>query len=126
MRRIIAKVIVFPLVVSFLTISTLAPIMEAKVIDTQSVLSNHVESPQDTLQAFLDRSDVCDQLISFGVDPEYARERVASLTDQELRLLQGKINDLPAGGDVLAVIGIVFVVLLILELVGVTNIFNKI
>jgi hypothetical protein len=36
------------------------------------------------------------------------------------------MQDLPAGGSALAVIGVVFLVLLILELVGVTNIFTKI
>ena len=38
----------------------------------------------------------------------------------------GKIDQQIAGGDILAVIGIVFVVLLILELVGVTDIFKSI
>ena len=35
-------------------------------------------------------------------------------------------KNLPAGGDVIAVIGVVFLVLLILELVGVTNVFNRV
>jgi hypothetical protein len=33
---------------------------------------------------------------------------------------------MPAGGSVLAVVGVVFIVLLILELTGVIDIFNKI
>jgi hypothetical protein len=41
-------------------------------------------------------------------------------------LLQGRIADLPAGAGVIEVIGIVFVILLILELIGVTNIFTRI
>jgi len=47
------------------------------------------------------------------------------LTDSELRTLAGKIAEAPAGADALAVIGIVFVVLLILEMVGVIDIFKK-
>jgi hypothetical protein len=35
------------------------------------------------------------------------------------------MDQMPAGGDLLAVIGIVFVILLILELVGVIDIFKK-
>jgi hypothetical protein len=41
-------------------------------------------------------------------------------------MLRAQIDSLPAGGDAIAVIGVVFLVLLILELVGVTNIFTKI
>jgi hypothetical protein len=35
------------------------------------------------------------------------------------------MQSVPAGGDALAVIGIVFVILIILELVGVIDIFKK-
>ena len=40
-------------------------------------------------------------------------------------MLAEDLENLPAGGSVLAVVGIVFIVLLILELVGVIDIFNK-
>jgi len=45
--------------------------------------------------------------------------------DFELRSLADRMEQMPAGGDALAVIGIVFVVLIILELVGVIDIFKK-
>jgi hypothetical protein len=41
-------------------------------------------------------------------------------------VLAGRLEELPAGGDLLAVVGITFVVILILELVGVIDIFKKI
>jgi len=44
---------------------------------------------------------------------------------QELSHLQNHINDLPAGSSALALLGAVFLVLIVLELVGVTNIFSK-
>ena len=51
--------------------------------------------------------------------------RLDALSDAELATLAGQIGEAPAGGDALAVIGIVFVVLIILELVGVIDIFKK-
>jgi hypothetical protein len=51
---------------------------------------------------------------------------VAQLSDAELAYLNGEIDQLPAGGNVVAVIGVVFIVLLILDLVGVTNVFTSI
>jgi hypothetical protein len=65
-------------------------------------------------------------LTDLGVSPESAQSRIASLTNEELRMLEQRIDSLPAGGDgVFVLVGVVFVVLLVLELVGVTNIFTK-
>lgn len=73
----------------------------------------------------LARDDVRRAMVALGVDPAAAYERVDSLTPAELAALDGELEQLPAGGDFLAVVGIVFVVLIILELVGVTNVFTK-
>ena len=53
--------------------------------------------------------------------------RAATLSDAELAQVAEQMQTLPAGGDSLfAVIGIVFLVLLILELTGVIDIFKRI
>ena len=46
----------------------------------------------------LDRSDVVAQLQAAGVDPLAARERVKSMTDQEVHALAQDIQAAPAGG----------------------------
>lgn len=46
----------------------------------------------------LQRSDVSSQLQTLGVDPSTAQDRVASLTDEEVRSLNDKLQALPAGG----------------------------
>jgi hypothetical protein len=75
----------------------------------------------------MSRADVRAQLENLGVDPAAATARVASLTDRELADVSSQIEALPAGGDgVLVVVGIVFLVLLILELTGVIDIFKKV
>ena len=74
----------------------------------------------------LAREEVRAQFEALGVDPARVDARVAALTDAELRQLSTQMADLPAGADALAVIGAVFLVLLILELVGVIDIFKKI
>lgn len=77
------------------------------------------------LQSLLARDDMAQQLQRLGVDPVEAQQRVAALTEDELARYGAQIDNLPAGAGALEVIGIVFIVLLILELVGVTNIFSK-
>jgi hypothetical protein len=77
------------------------------------------------VDATLARADVRAQLESMGVDPAAIEGRLAALSEAEIATLAGQIEQAPAGGDALAVIGIVFVVLIILELVGVIDIFKK-
>lgn len=99
----------------------------AAVVGTRAVMMQSERAAAvDRVQAGLARADVQDQLIALGVDPEAAKGRVASLSDRELGYLDGRLSDLPAGAGVIEVIGIVFVVLLVLELVGVTDIFKRI
>lgn len=99
----------------------------AGVITTQQALSAETRaSTEQQVRTALARDDVRQAMQRYGVNPADADARIASLSDAELLQLQGQVDRMPAGGGVLAVIGIVFVVLLILELVGVTNIFNRV
>lgn len=75
--------------------------------------------------AAFERDDVRTQLERFGVDPRDAAERAAALDDAELAQLAGRMHSLPAGGDALAIVGIVFLVLLILDYTGVVKIFRR-
>lgn len=77
------------------------------------------------VNATLAREQVRSQLSALGVDPAAVDARVARLSDSELRTLADRMEQMPAGGDALAVVGIVFVILIILELVGVIDIFKK-
>lgn len=61
-----------------------------------------------------------------GVPEDRVAERVAALTDAELAQINTELDKLPTGAGVVEVVGVVFIVLLILELVGVIDIFNSI
>jgi len=100
----------------------------AGVIGTQDYLSAEARAGHlADINAALSRADVQAKLVSLGVNPADAVTRVAALSDAELAQMADQIDTLPAGGDgLLAVIGIVFIVLLILELTGVTDIFKKV
>lgn len=115
----------------FLVLQILAlgvvPVAQAGMIGTQEALQLERDEVQlARIDAFLTRQEVRTQMLDLGVSPAEVEQRLSALTDEELQLIAQNIDSLPAGGSVLAVIGIVFVVLLILELVGVTNIFTKV
>lgn len=126
MRTGIRKCSVILLVTVLLVTVNLLPAARAAVIGTDAVLNARVPAVTDQLQAALQREDVRARLVDLGVDPAQAGARVAAMTPAEAQRLQARIDSLPAGAGALEVIGIVFLVLLILELVGVTNIFHKI
>jgi hypothetical protein len=120
-RRIVASI----LCVAVLNLGS--PIVaQAGVIGTlQAVVAQHRAADLATVSSALAREQVRAQLGEMGVDAAQVDSRLAALTDEELRTLAGQIESLPAGADALAIIGIVFLVLLILELVGVIDIFKK-
>lgn len=126
MTQTINRLIIVLLVVAISTLSSITPVAQAAVISTETILSQQTQSTQSELQSILARKDVRKKLINLGVNPEYVDQRIASLTDHELSQIHQKIGELPAGGSsALAVLGAVFLVLLVLELVGVTNVFSK-
>jgi hypothetical protein len=102
----------------------IAPAAHAGTFGTADYISWQERDQRiERISAMLGEERVQAQLISLGVDPAAAQERVAALTAEELAMVEAHMADLPAGGNVLTVIGVVFVVLLVLELVGAINIF---
>ena len=77
------------------------------------------------IEALVARADVAVQLEKYGVTPELVTARVHNLTNEELLELEQSIDQQVAGADAIGVIGVVFLVLMILELVGVTDIFKS-
>jgi hypothetical protein len=117
---------VFMLVISLL-FTTFPATSYAGLVGTDEMLSTDTRSRQMTeIRNVLARDEVRAQMLDLGVDPSYVEERLNALTDAELARLSSGMRDLPAGGSVVAVIGVVFIVLLILELLGVTNVFTRI
>jgi hypothetical protein len=78
------------------------------------------------VQSMLARADVEARMTALGVDADAAAARVASLTPAELARLATQLEQAPAGGDGLAILGIVFLVLLALEFTGTIDIFKKV
>src|SRR5688500_629895 len=121
------NLVVVPVVSVALVCSGFSGAVSASVISTQQALSADARAAvEDDVRNALARDDVRQAMVRLGADPLQADARVASLSDAELMKLQGQLDRLPAGGDALAVVGIVFIVLLIVELTGVTNIFRRV
>ena len=127
MNHTILSRILFPLLSASLISLGLLQSASGAVVGTESAMQLQQRTAQiERISAVLAEKQVRDQLVRFGVDPHHATLRVAALSDSELQALDQRISELPAGATgALEVIGIVMLVLLILELVGVTDIFKS-
>jgi hypothetical protein len=112
--------------VSLISLGMQTPASAGIVGTADAIVVAQQQSDLAVVRGTLARADVRDQMITLGVDPAEVDGRIAALTPAELSKLAGDIQQAPAGGDdLLAVVGLVFVVLLILELTGVIDIFKK-
>lgn len=100
---------------------------QAGIVDTGAMVQTSRDASLASIHSQLARDEVRAQLTRFGVDAAAIEKRLGALSDRELSALSERMHDAPAGGDgLLAVIGITFVVLLILELVGAIDIFKRV
>ncbi len=123
LRRLIKPITHFVLL-GFVALSLHIPAAHAGLVTTHALVNTQqTQQAREQLRATLDRDDVTQQLLARGVSSEQVQARVDALTDQEAQQLAAKMDQMPAGGDALALAVFVFVVLLITDILGFTDIF---
>lgn len=109
-------------VFGFMTIAM--PAAQAGLVSVEQYAAPVAAAEQrGQVQAFLQRADVQAQLMAWGVDPQTAQARVAALSEDEL----ARAADLaaqPAGASAAGAIVFIFVLLLITDLLGLTDVFT--
>jgi len=106
-----------------LTLLPASPLM-AGMLDTGALLhAATADAERTALVQRLDAPDVRDALTRMGVDPVDAEARVARLTEAEIADLNARLDQLPAGAGALEVVLIVFLIFVITDAIGLTNIF---
>jgi hypothetical protein len=105
--------------------STVLPMQaSAAIVSTQEASSSSIPAGErDRVIGFLSREDVRKSIEAQGVNPQDALDRVQAMSDQEVQQLAGRIDQLPAGGDILGVLFTVFIVLLVTDILGLTKVF---
>ncbi len=130
MRRLqfLTKALALPLMLALVLSSWPLGTARAALVTTEAAIArSEVATDRARVEAFVQRDDVRAQMVALGVDPLEASRRVAALSDDEVRTIAGHLDELPAGeGAVGALIGaavFIFLVLLITDLLGLTNVF---
>jgi hypothetical protein len=119
----------FFLVFSFLLLNFTVHTAQAQMVGTNDVISGQQEAANRAqVSIFLAREDVKQVMTQYGVDAVEAQKRVDSLSGPELSKIVNSMEQLPAGGGAVgAIVGaavLIFVILLITDILGFTNVFS--
>ena len=112
------------LVLSLLLISASIGQAQAAIISNAQLI-NQVQqaSDKEALLQTIYREEVQQQLHSMGVTAAELENRVNQMTQQEIAQLNQQINELPAGSGVLGFLLLIFIVFVITDVIGATDIF---
>ncbi len=115
---------ILTLVLSLILIAAPVGQANAAIIDNSQVIDQVQQTIEkdDLLQA-INRVDVQQQLLSMGVTAADLENRINQMTAEEVAQLNQQIGELPAGGDVVGIIVLIFIVFIITDVIGATDIF---
>jgi hypothetical protein len=126
-RKKVGFVSIFMAAVTLLIAVPYQPLLAAMVPTDATIYDSKAEEARDSIKSLISRDDIGKSLLAKGIDPDEAKMRVESLTDSEAIAVADQIEQLPAGGGAIGVIIgaalIVFLVLLVTDILGYTDIF---
>ena len=124
-RRLVATAVAGSLLLATLPLRAQTA-ADSGLIRTEQLLPAAPQAAQGAharLLATLDRADLAQRLHERGVSVDELRARVAALTDAEAAELMARIDEAPAGSDVLGMLFTVFIILLVTDILGFTKVF---
>ena len=118
-KRLIASTVIVATALMGLPLSA-----GAAVISTEESLATPASAAQrERVSSFLQPADVQQALQAHGVANDSAVQRVQAMSDAEVAQLADRIDQAPAGGDILGVLFTIFIVLLVTDILGLTKVF---
>ncbi len=125
LRAYLSTLLIAALVITSLPVAA-APTEPQSIdlVSTQSVLSaDHAGADRERINEILARADVQDQLLKQGVDLDEVEARVAALSDAEAQQMAEQLEQLPAGAGVVGALFAVFIILLVTDILGLTDVY---
>jgi predicted proteasome-type protease len=117
-RHVISLLLSISLIMLPMFNAQAAMVANAQVIDRMQQ-----QTDRDAVLQLLQQKEARDYLISMGVQPRDVEQRVNMMTSEELAQLNAQMAELPAGGDILGLLVLLFIVFIITDIIGATDIF---
>ena len=104
---------------AFSLLALMSPSAQAGMVGTQQLIDPAAAS----ISLSSERETIRQQLVELGVEPVAAAQRAASLSEAQIAEIDQRLAEMPAGADVGSVILTVFIVFVITDVIGATDIF---
>ena len=99
-------------------------VAQAGIVSSSEAMASTAQTDaRAQVAAVLAREDVRAGMAERGLSVEQAQERVRAMSDDEVASLAGRMDQAPAGGDILGVLFTVFIVLLVTDILGLTKVY---
>ncbi|MBM7335425.1 MAG: PA2779 family protein [Alcanivorax sp.] len=103
------------------------PAAQAAMVTTDGMVANEQRAAMEQKVLRLMEQDAAAKVLAQnGVTPQDVQKRLGRLSNQELQQLATKADQMPAGGSVLGVVLAVILILVLLDLLGATDVFPAI
>lgn len=125
LRAYLSTLLIAALVITSLPVAAAPTAPQAmELVSTQSVLAgDRAGADRERINNVLARADVQDQLLKQGVDLDEVEARVAALSDAEAQQMADQLEQLPAGAGVIGALFAVFIILLVTDILGLTDVY---
>ena len=112
------------LLIPVMALGSLPLVGHAGIVSTEQALVTPAgDADRTKVSSFLARDEVRQALTSQGVDTDQAIERVKAMSDAEVAQLADRVDNAPAGAGIVGTIFLVFVILLVTDILGLTSVF---
>ena len=123
-----SRIVALPLAALMMAVTMPLGVAQAALVGTEQVVDpSQAETNRAYVAAFVAREDVRAEMRKMGVDPDEAKRRVAVMSDVEIQRVAARVDEVPAGkgaaGAIIGALVTIFIVLLITDLLGLTDIF---
>ena len=93
-----------------LALLLVAPQVQAGMIGTQ-------DEERQRVKELVARPELAQQLQQMGIAPEEVQARIDVMTDEEVRSLAGRLNAVPAGGDLTTQEWLLIIIVILLVII---------
>ena len=101
----------------------IAPVQAAMVSNEDLLIQAQHDISLEQIITMLDHEEIQKKLTAMGVNPSAAKIRVSQMNDSELAKLTQSLEESPAGSGALGMLLTIFIVLVITDMLGATDVF---
>ena len=123
LHKLFKKAFFFTVLASFLSVGVQAPVMADMISTEELVTAVDIDQKRNEIRQIMQQDEVRQFMTDNGVSQADADKRLSNMTDAEILSIHAQLDDLDVGQGALGTIAMLLVILILLDVAGVTDIF---